>query len=230
MNKYSLTAKSRPVCSYKRSWIKYKKEILIERLSLTNWDLTSDTVQDYWNQFETKILQIVDDIAPMTTFKNNTYNKNATPDFIKKKTNLRKRLIKTNKYRKDPSIYQKIKDLNREIKAYYNKSKSKRVRQSILPGNTQSLWRAVKIAKDVNTSSIPNKMYTKNEVLIDSGQLPQSFADFFDAKIRDLVEEIDMDDSVYNGKKKLNSNAKSVDMKKKYYLKESKVFSYNLSL
>ena len=201
----SLTAKSRPVCSYKRSWIKYKKEILIERLSRTNWDLTSDTVQDYWNQFETKILQIVDDIAPMTTFKNNTYNKNATPDFIKKKTNLRKRLIKTKKYRKDPSIYQKIKDLNREIKAYYNKSKSKRVRQSILPGNTQSLWRAVKIAKDVNTSSIPNKMYTKNEVPIDSGQLPQSFADFFDAKIRDLVEEIDMDDSMYNGKKKLNS-------------------------
>jgi hypothetical protein len=46
-------------------------------------------------------------------------------------------------------------------------------------------------------------MYTKNEVPIDSGQLPQSFADFFDAKIRDLVEEIDMDDAVYNGKKKL---------------------------
>ena len=134
------------MCSYKRSWIKYKKEILIERLSRTNWDLTSDTVQDYWNQFETKILQIVDDIAPMTTFKNNTYNKNATPDFIKKKTILRKRLIKSNRYRKDPSIYQKINDLNREIKAYYNKSKYKRVRQSILPGNTQSLWRAVKIA------------------------------------------------------------------------------------
>jgi hypothetical protein len=32
-------------------------------------------VQDYWNQFETKILQIVDDVAPMNTFKKHLQQK-----------------------------------------------------------------------------------------------------------------------------------------------------------
>ncbi len=65
--------------------MKYKKEMLVKQLSNTNWDLRSDTVQDYWNQFKTKILQIVNEIAPMTAFNNNTYNIKATPDFIKEK-------------------------------------------------------------------------------------------------------------------------------------------------
>jgi hypothetical protein len=37
--------------------------------------------------------------------------------------------------------------------------KSNRVRQAVKPGITKSLWKAVKIAKDVNASSIPNQMY-----------------------------------------------------------------------
>jgi hypothetical protein len=34
------------------------------------------------------------EIMPMTTFKNNIYNQKATPDYNKKKANLRKRLLK----------------------------------------------------------------------------------------------------------------------------------------
>ena len=37
-----------------------------------------------------------------------------------------------------------------------------RVRRNILPGNTGSLWTAVKIAKDINTSDLPNSINAKN--------------------------------------------------------------------
>jgi hypothetical protein len=48
-------------------------------------------------------------------------------------------------------------------------------------------------------------MYTKDEVLIEGEKLPQSFAYNFDAKIQNINEEGDIDDSMYNGKKKLIS-------------------------
>ena len=41
----------------------------------------------------------------------------------------------------------RIKMLDIEIKSYYHGLIKKKIRKDILPGNTQSLWNAVKIAK-----------------------------------------------------------------------------------
>ena len=48
---------------------------------------------------------------------------------------------------------------NKEIKAHFHTKVKKNVRRSIIPGNTQSLWKAVKLAKDTNTNELPNAMY-----------------------------------------------------------------------
>ncbi len=63
--------------------------------------------------------------------------------------------------------------LNKELKIHYNRKKYNRVRKTVIPGNTKSLWKAVKTAKDVNTASIPNQVYDKDKQLVEMEDLPQ---------------------------------------------------------
>ena len=52
-----------------------------------------------------------------------------------------------------------------EIKNHFVMNKRLKVRKGIIPGNSKSLWKAVKLAKDVNTNELPSKMF-HNGVLI----------------------------------------------------------------
>jgi hypothetical protein len=88
-----LTSEPKPSTSVQRNWSKYNKETPSQLYSMANWDLSSDSVQHYWNKFEVKVLQVVDAVVPLTTFNNNTYCKEGTPDYIKQKLNLRKIFI-----------------------------------------------------------------------------------------------------------------------------------------
>ena len=61
--------------------------------------------------------------------------------------------------------HEQIKALNKELKTYYNMKKAKRVRKCIVPGNTSSIWKAVNIAKDLNSPDLP-KVLSENGVQI----------------------------------------------------------------
>ena len=80
---------------------------------------------------------------------------------IKTKINKRARLLKNcNKNpTTTPVIKQKIKDLNKEIKTFFNEAKTKNVRNCIKPGNSKTLWDAVNKAKDCNINSIPETLF-----------------------------------------------------------------------
>ena len=52
------------------------------------------------------------------------------------------------------------------------------VRRGILPGNSKTLWDAVKIAKDQNTPTLPENM-SVNEIKINNYNLPTEFAKIF---------------------------------------------------
>ena len=69
----------------------------------------------------------------------------------------------------------RIKKLNKEIKSHFQTRMNKNVRRSIIPGNTQSLWTAVKVAKDTNTNVLPNTMY-RGGVEIEGADLAENFA------------------------------------------------------
>ena len=76
------------------------------------------------------------------------------------------------------------------------------VRKGILPINSKSLWTAVNIAKDVGTPEIPNNMYFES-VPVSENNVADCFADFFDCKVKKLVESVTIDQNVYNGARKL---------------------------
>jgi hypothetical protein len=83
--------------SYKRNWKRYNKEKLIEMLKNKNWAFESDSVQGYWNEIENQLAGIIDTLAPVEEFTNNSSTKSlSTPDFIRKMQNRRKGLLKKN--------------------------------------------------------------------------------------------------------------------------------------
>ena len=77
----------------RRDWRKYSKDSLLAGLGNVDWNIEEETVQDYWNVFENKLIGVVDLLIPMSDFVNNAV-KMQVPKFIKKKVNLRNNLLK----------------------------------------------------------------------------------------------------------------------------------------
>ena len=120
------------------------------KLRELDWDLKSDLVQDYWNEFETQLVGVADEIVPYKLFEFKTVVE-PIPAMIKHKINERRRLLKSNKHYTTVIKTERIKVLNKDIKSNFNNAKASKVRRSIQPGNTSSLWKAIKTAKDLNT-------------------------------------------------------------------------------
>jgi hypothetical protein len=55
-----------------------------------------------------------------------------------------------------------------------------------------------------------NNLNNQEEVLVELEQLPQKFAQFFDSKVRDIINYVTIDNSVYTGTPKVNSTNTSV--------------------
>ena len=203
-----------PKILMRRNWSQYTKEKLNAALSLEPFEIETESVQQTWNLFETALLNITESLAPYEPIKHNTKHfKQATSVHIKRKINLRRKLL--NKLKNDPSNNNRdrIKLLNTEIRTHFNQLKSDSIRKTIIPGNSKSLWDAVKKAKNLNTPKLPSKMSHASVEILNS-DLPDAFADFFESKVNSIVTEQLVDDSVHNGYRKLwtsNHHFMSID-------------------
>ena len=194
--------------SYKRNWKRYNKEKLIEMLKNKNWAFESDSVKGYWNEIENQLAGIIDTLAPIEEFTNNSSTKSlSTPDFIRKMQNRRKGLLKKIKKEHRQDIKIEIKLIDKAIKGYYHKKKACNVKRTIIPGNSSSLWKAVKIAKDLNIESLPKTLFEEGAE-IHTDQVAERFANFFDTKIKNIINSTEVDDGVYNGSNKAKSEVK----------------------
>ena len=196
-------ARNLPEITQRRDWRRYSKDNLVELLSNINWYEDINTVQEMWNDMELKIIKVVDIIAPLTKFVNNMIPPQIPPE-IKRKINKRQKLMKLRKRNSSHDLKRRINCLNVEIKHFYLAKKKAIVRKGILPGNNKSLWTAVNIAKDIGTPDIPNNMFLKG-VAVSGDKIADSFAEFFDEKVKNLVEKTRVDPGVHNGTQKLES-------------------------
>ena len=201
------TANQKPKVTYKRDWRKYSKLALCQALSCVEWDVGADNVQECWNQFENKLINVIDILIPLTEFENNKAKNTTPPKFVKNWLNTRQRLLKKHKQAPSKSIKDKIKSLDMKIRKFFRTQKSNDVRKLIKPGNSKSLWQAVKLAKDMNPDSIPSNL-TSATTPIPDNQIPDAFADFFENKVNTIYNEAKIDHQIYNGKKKINSTVK----------------------
>ena len=79
------------------------------------------------------------------------------------------------------------------------------VRKKLKPGNSKSLWDAVKTAKDIGTSTLPCSM-TFGDVKIEEHERSDYFASFFDEKVKTITDRVKIDDLVYNASRKIDAD------------------------
>ena len=193
--------------NFKRDWRFYSKERLCHELSFVDWNIDAEDVQDFWNIFEHRLNTVIDKIVPYNEFHNNNVCNTPPPRRIITLQNARKKYL--SKFKVNPSSLNKTKlrQVDTEIKLFYHSSKSKKVRRGIIPGNSKSLWSAVRIAKDQNVPTFPSTILM-NGVPINDKIVPDSVAMFFDNKVRGLIRDADINEDVYNGRHKLHSECK----------------------
>ena len=92
-------------------------------------------------------------------------------------------------------MYCGVNNLNNEIKSRFYCQKYNCVQKSIISGNTKSLWKAVKIAKNTNISDIPKVMYN-DWIKFEKENIPCTFADFFKLKVKNIVDTTQIDQKV----------------------------------
>ena len=192
---------SQPI--YRRNWKSYEKDKLISLLEDVDWNSDDDTVQGYWNTFENKLINVVDVIAPMRVESSNI-SSGILPKNIKTAINRRKNLLRKWKTNKNCEIKKEIVVLNKLIRRFFFNTKAERIRKIILPGNSESLWKAVKAAKDINVNSLPKRMF-ENNYEIEEDSLQQRFASFFDQKIKKILDDVKISPMVYNGINKITN-------------------------
>ena len=166
-------------------------------------------VQTNWNKMEEILTKVSDIVAPISEFTDNVSSKSQIiPMAIKRKISLRKRLI--TKLRQNPTddLKKRVKNLNIEIKYHFNLNKRMRVRKGIIPGNSRSLWKAINIAKDINSNEIPVRMF-EGGVEVEIDQLSDRFAEHFQQKIKNLSANIEINEHVYNGVSKFTTGDKN---------------------
>ena len=81
---------------------------------------------------------------------------------------------------------QEIKSLNKDIKSYFNQIKSKNVRRGIKPGNSKTLWEALKKAKECNIEMLPDTLFYRN-TKINNKDKATTFTNFFPNKVNSIV-------------------------------------------
>jgi hypothetical protein len=183
-----------------RNWHNYQPEKLISTLSNMNLDFENDSVQEYWNSLENVLINVCDNLAPLSTFQKTPFSKKFIPANIKSSLNKRKRLLKLNNTRKCPEIAKSIKILNKEIKFHFYKNKTDLIQSKIK--SSGNIWKAVKIAKNQSTNDIPQNL-TLGNVEINCDSTADAFADFFHEKIEKIKKDVIVNELVYNGKNKL---------------------------
>ena len=192
--------KLKPSTLLRRDWRHYSKELLEFELAKIDWQFDIDSVQEYWNVLENLIIGVVDTIVPIVEFINNSAKNSPLPTHIKTKINTRKRLLKQLKNSPTDRLNNRIKNLNAELRAHFYSKRKQKIRRGIKPGNSKTLWDAVKISKDSNINPIPKEMELLGEK-IKYDELPDAFARFFKDKVDVIANECKVEEDVYNGRK-----------------------------
>ena len=127
-----------PIEITRRDWRKYSKALLENELSKVSFNLEIKDVQALWNDMENILVKVSDKIIPLAKCsRNSTKESLKTPPVIKRKMNLRKKLIRKLRVEHDLVVKQRVKDLNTEIKHHFYELKRKSVRRNIVPENTK---------------------------------------------------------------------------------------------
>ena len=92
--------------------------------------------------------------------------------------------------------------MSKEIKCHFYHHKNNLIKNKIAYGNSEGLWKAVKLAKNQCLNDIPKNL-TLNGVPVIESNIANTFAIFFSDKVQSIKDSLAINRNVYNGKCKL---------------------------
>ena len=113
------------------------KESFVNKLESCDWNIIETKPPKIWNRIENNVIRVVDKVAPLTGFINNSVvNSINTPANQNKKQTTEKdwRRKWGEPQQNKTELIQRIKNLNCEIRNNYRMEKGKRVRRNMTPG------------------------------------------------------------------------------------------------
>ena len=152
---------------------------------------------------EHSLITAADVVAPLTdVFPSTRSKKCQVPQNIKRMLNRRKNILKIERNQNNGHHVAEIKALNKIIKNFYTSKRRSRVRNAAT-GTSGSIWRAVGLAKDLNSDAIPSDL-TLDGVKVEPTDVAGAFARHFSQKVNSNVSKARVNaGGVYNGKCKL---------------------------
>ena len=159
-------------------------------------------VQEQWNQLEQVMIESADQVAPLVEQCLPRVAKPCQPtSMIKRKINKRKRLLRASRLDHTGAHAAEIKLLNKEIRSHFSGRSRGKIRSIATSGNGNlGLWKAVKVAKNLNSNEYPENM-SLGGVPVAGSDLANAFATHFDSKVRASVSQARVDPiEVYNGR------------------------------
>ena len=160
VNKNSKDSKTR----FKRNWKWYSPQVAAEtvesNVSKMSNQFVNLNVQEQWNELEHALIESADQVASLVEQGQARVAKPCQPvGVIKRKINRRKRLLRANRLNHSSALATEIKLLNKDIRSYFackGRNKIRSIAAGAI-GNT-GLWKAVKIAKNLNSNEYPENM------------------------------------------------------------------------
>ena len=97
-------------------------------------------------------------------------------------TKKRKRLFQQFKDNRNEYTKMKLKNLNKQIKVSLKNEKIRKIRNKINPNDQASLWKAVKVAKNISFSTLPPTLIYNNIEANNDQSKADMMMDFFEKK------------------------------------------------
>jgi hypothetical protein len=171
-----------------RNWKGYSKEKWLELLRGEDWTITQDVVQDISNYLEVKILNTLQVLAPLEEqqLKNGSY---LLPPHLIKIRRRRKNLFKNAQRRRSAEDLKRCRRMDKQIRRLDFQNQRNKIRQKLRKGDSATLWEAVNIAKGNPSNGIPEVILTQAGQSFSGEERPQAFADYFQHKVNNILNE-----------------------------------------
>ena len=187
--------------TYVRDWSKYSKDLLKNKLNSINFNelilLDSTSLASVLNQV---LGTILDDLCPILRAKSNIDKSLISPRLIKL-TNKRKSMYKKYKRNKSEMTKKELKGVELKIKTILRDERVKKIRSKIKPNDQSSLWKAVKIAKNISVMDMPQTILYNNRSATTDQEKADIMMECFDSKTKTIVKNTKINNTVNNGKR-----------------------------
>jgi hypothetical protein len=187
-----------------RDWKGYSLDRLRTELEKQSWIINTEDVQDYNDEFEQRLMSIIDRLAPFVQKRiiGNGFSESQRITRLKRK---RKNVFNSAKRRNNVQLFKRSLELGKEIRREIDSSRRAKIREKVLSGGQPGLWKGLDLALDKGVDQIPKEIMWGNRIEADSGKKAQMFAEFFNTKIKTIVEQNVVQEGVRSGNRVMDA-------------------------